>query len=58
MEVPIQPMPDVGNIAENRRVTRSGPLFSPVARRDVGAGKKIVESDEPKKATGGLVELR
>ena len=51
MEVPIQPMPDVGNIAENSRVTRSGRVFAPVTRRDVGAGNKIVENDEPKKAT-------
>ena len=30
VEVPIQPMPDVGNIAENSRVTRSGRVFAPV----------------------------
>ena len=45
-------MPDVGNIAENRRVTRNGHVFALVVRRDVAAGKKIVENDDPKKATG------
>ena len=52
VEVPIQPMPDVGNIADNSRVTRSGRVFVPVIRKDVVAGKKIAENDEPKKATG------
>ena len=51
VEVPIQPMSDVGNIAEKSRVTRSGRVFAPVVQRDVAAGKKIVENDEPKKAT-------
>ena len=52
VEVPIQPMPDVGNITDNSRVTRSGRVFAPVIRRDVVAGKKIAENDEPKKITG------
>ena len=52
MEVPIQPMPDVGNIAENSRVTRSGRVFTPVVRGDVSAGKNIAKNVEPKKATG------
>ena len=52
MEVPIQPMPDVRNIAENIRVTCSGRVFARVVRRDVSAGKKIVENVEPKKAVG------
>ena len=34
VEVPIQPMPDVGNIAKNSRVTRSGRVFAPVVQRD------------------------
>ena len=33
-------------------MTRSGRLFAPVVWRDVDAGKKVVENDEPKKATG------
>ena len=45
-------MPDVGNIAKNSRVTRSGRVFAPVVQRNVAAGKKIAENDEPKKATG------
>ena len=52
VEIPIQPMPDVGNITDNCRVTRSGRVFAPVVRRDVVAGKKIIENDEPKKAAG------
>ena len=52
MEVPIQLMPDVGNIAENSRVTRIGHVFAPVFQGDVSARKKIVENVEPKKATG------
>ena len=52
VEIPIQPMPDVGNIAENSRVTHNGRVFAPVIRRDVVAGKKIAENDEPKKAAG------
>ena len=39
MEVPIHPMPDVGNIVETSRVTRSGRVFTPVVRGDVSAGK-------------------
>ena len=50
VEVPIQPMPDVGNIADNSRVTRSGRVFAPVIQKDVVAGNKIAENDEPKKA--------
>ena len=52
MEVPIQPMPNVGNIVETSRVTRRGRVFAPVVRGDVSTGKKIVENVEPKKATG------
>ena len=52
VEIPILPMPDVANIADNSRVTRSGRVFAPVIRRDVVAGKKIAENDEPKKVAG------
>ena len=52
VEISIQPMPDVGNIAENSRVTHSGRVFAPVVRRDVVVGKKIVENDGPKRAIG------
>ena len=45
-------MPDVGNIADNSRVTRSDRVFAPVIQRDFFAGKKIAENDEPKKAVG------
>ena len=45
-------MPDVGNIADNSRMTRTGRVFAPVIRRDVVAGKKIAENDEPKKTAG------
>ncbi|CAI8617493.1 unnamed protein product [Vicia faba] len=52
VEVPIQPMPDVGIIYDNSRVTHSGRVFAPVIRRDVVAGKKITENVEPKKDAG------
>ena len=52
VEIPIHPMPDVGNIADNSRVTHSGRVFAPVVQRDFVVGKKIAENDEPKKATG------
>ena len=52
MEVPVQPMPDVGNIVENSRLTRSGRVFAPVVRGDASAGKKIAENLEPKKVMG------
>ena len=52
VEVPIQPMPDVRNIAENSRVTRRGRVFAPVIQGDVSARKKIDENVEPKKAMG------
>ena len=52
VEVPIQPMPNVGNIAETSRVTLNGHVFAPVIRGDVSTGKKIVEDVEPKKAVG------
>ena len=45
-------MPGVGNIVDNSRVTRSGRVFAPVIRKDVVAGKKIAENDEPKKVAG------
>ena len=45
-------MPDIGNIAENSRVTHNGRVFAPVVRRDVSVGKKIAENVEPKKITG------
>ena len=52
MEVPIHPMPNVGNIAETTKVTRSGRVFTPFVRGDVNTGKKNVEDAEPKKAAG------
>ena len=52
VEVPIQLMPNVGNIAETSRVTRSGRVFAPVVCGDVSTGKKVVENVEPKKAKG------
>ena len=52
MEVPIQPMPNVGNIAETSRVTRNGRVFAPVVHGDVSIGKKIAEYVEPKKEVG------
>ena len=52
VEFPIQPMPNVGNIAETSRVTRRGRVFAPVVHGDISAGKKIDENVEPKKATG------
>ena len=52
MEIPIQPIPDVGNIAETSRVTRIGRVFAPVVHADVSIGKKIVENVEPKNITG------
>ena len=52
MEVPIQPMSNVRNIAETIRVTRSGRVFAPIVRGNDNAGKKIVEEVEPKKAVG------
>ena len=52
MEVPIQPLYDVKNIAEASQVTRSGRVFAPVIRGNVNADKKIIESTEPKKAVG------
>ena len=57
MEVPIQPMPDVGNIVENSRVIRNGHVFAPVVRRDVSDGMRNDEHVEPKKATVRLVGL-
>ena len=33
-------------------MTRSGHVFVPVVRRDVVAGKKIAENDEPKRTAG------
>ena len=44
VEVPIQPMPNVGNIVETSRVTRSGRVFAPVVRGDVSTGKKLAEN--------------
>ena len=58
VEVPIKPIPDVGNIVENSRVTRSDRVFVPDVQRDVVAGKRIVENDEPKKATGETSGIR
>ena len=52
VEVPIQPLSDVKNIAEASRVTRSGRVFAPVIRGNVNADKKVIESAEPKKAVG------
>ena len=49
VEIPIQPMPDVGNIAETSRVTRYGRVFAPVVHGDISTRKKIVEIVEPKK---------
>ena len=45
-------MPDVGNIYENIKETRSGRVFALVVWRYVSDGKKIAENVEPKKATG------
>ena len=52
MEIPIQPLSDVKNIAEASQVTRSGRVFAPVIRQSVNADKKVVESNEPKKVVG------
>ena len=49
VEVPIQPLSDVKNIADASRVTRSGRVFAHVIRRSVNADNKIVEEVEPKK---------
>ena len=52
VEVSIQPMPNVLNIAETNRVTRNGRIFAPFVRGDVSTGKKVVENVEPKKDLG------
>ena len=52
VEVPIQPIPNIGNIVETSRVTRNGRVFALVVHGDVSTGKKIVEDVEPKKAVG------
>ena len=38
VEIPIQPMHNVGNIDENNRMTHNGRVFAPIVRRDVAAG--------------------
>ena len=58
VEVPIQPMPDVGNIAETSRVTRNGRVFAPVVRGDVLMEIKLLRMLNPRRLRVRLVGLR